>query len=121
MIDEAVIALTETEAVDHAWPDELHALHSEVEAVARSAVRGRAVDVSADMAVAAARSLGALGGRSSTDVVLSLFRTLARRDSNPPFTRVVDSQVTFVIEGDGPASALVLHQNGRDITAKRLP
>jgi hypothetical protein len=34
---------------------------------------------------------------------------------------VVDSQVTFVIEGDGPASALVLHQNGRDITAKRLP
>jgi CubicO group peptidase (beta-lactamase class C family) len=37
------------------------------------------------------------------------------------FTRAIDSQVTFVSEGDAPASALVLHQNGRDIPAKRLP
>lgn len=37
------------------------------------------------------------------------------------FTRAIDSQVTFVVEGDGPASALVLHQGGRDMTAKRIP
>jgi CubicO group peptidase (beta-lactamase class C family) len=37
------------------------------------------------------------------------------------FTRNFDSQVTFVVAGDGPASALVLHQGGRDTTAKRVP
>ncbi|MDB5740937.1 MAG: beta-lactamase [Alphaproteobacteria bacterium] len=37
------------------------------------------------------------------------------------FTRAVDSQVSFVMPGDGPPSALVLHRSGPDITAKRLP
>jgi CubicO group peptidase (beta-lactamase class C family) len=37
------------------------------------------------------------------------------------FTRTVDSQITFVAEGDGSASALVLHKSGRDTTAKRIP
>jgi CubicO group peptidase (beta-lactamase class C family) len=37
------------------------------------------------------------------------------------FTRAVDSQASFVTEGDAPASALVLHQGGNDITAKRVP
>lgn len=37
------------------------------------------------------------------------------------FSRVVDAQITFVEDGDAPATALVLHQSGRDITAKRLP
>ena len=37
------------------------------------------------------------------------------------FTRVMDSQITFVVEGDGPATALVMHQGGRDTTAKRIP
>ena len=37
------------------------------------------------------------------------------------FTRIVDSQVSFVQQGDAPASALVLHLGDHDITAKRLP
>ncbi len=37
------------------------------------------------------------------------------------FARAIDAQITFVVEGDGPASALILHQGGRDITAKRVP
>ncbi len=43
MIDEVVIACADEDALDFEWPDELHALQSEVETVARSAVRGRAV------------------------------------------------------------------------------
>ena len=37
------------------------------------------------------------------------------------FTRIVDSQVSIVQQGDAPASALVLHLGDHDITAKRLP
>jgi CubicO group peptidase (beta-lactamase class C family) len=37
------------------------------------------------------------------------------------FTRAIDSQITFVVEGDGPATALVMHQGGRDTTARRIP
>jgi CubicO group peptidase (beta-lactamase class C family) len=37
------------------------------------------------------------------------------------FTTTVDSQVTFVIQGDAPASALVLHRSGPDMTARRVP
>ena len=44
----------------------------------------------------------------------------AENDSNF-FARAIDAQITFVAEGEGPASALVLHQAGRDITAKRIP
>ena len=36
------------------------------------------------------------------------------------FYKVVDAQVTFKAEGSGPATALVLHQGGRDMPAKRL-
>lgn len=37
------------------------------------------------------------------------------------FSRVVDAQITFEVNNDGPAAALLLHQGGRDIRAKRLP
>jgi len=37
------------------------------------------------------------------------------------FTRNFDFQISFVTEGDGPASALVLHEGGQDRTAKRIP
>jgi hypothetical protein len=36
------------------------------------------------------------------------------------FLKVVDAQLTFQIEGRGPAKALVLHQGSRDLRAKRL-
>lgn len=36
------------------------------------------------------------------------------------FLKVVDAQLSFEIEGDGPAKGLVLHQGGRDMPAKRL-
>jgi CubicO group peptidase (beta-lactamase class C family) len=36
------------------------------------------------------------------------------------FLKVVDAQLSFQIDGAAPAKALVLHQGGRDITAKRL-
>lgn len=36
------------------------------------------------------------------------------------FARAIDAQITFLVEGDGPASALILHQGGRDTTAKRV-
>jgi hypothetical protein len=36
------------------------------------------------------------------------------------FLKVVDAQLTFQIEGPGPAKGLVLHQGGRDLRAKRL-
>jgi D-alanyl-D-alanine carboxypeptidase len=36
------------------------------------------------------------------------------------FLRVVDAQVTFVVEGKGPAPRLVLHQNGRNLEGKRV-
>jgi len=37
------------------------------------------------------------------------------------FTKVVDAQITFEVDGKGPAKAVVLHQNGRDIRAVRIP
>jgi CubicO group peptidase (beta-lactamase class C family) len=37
------------------------------------------------------------------------------------FLRVVDAQITFELASDGTASALVLHQNGRNRRATRLP
>jgi len=36
------------------------------------------------------------------------------------FLKVVDAQLTFQLEGPGPAKGLVLHQGGRDMPAKRL-
>jgi bla regulator protein blaR1 len=36
------------------------------------------------------------------------------------FVKVVDANLDFVAEGDGPASAMVLHQNGRNITWTRI-
>ena len=35
------------------------------------------------------------------------------------FLKVVDAQVTFEISGQGNATGLVLHQNGRDVSGKR--
>lgn len=37
------------------------------------------------------------------------------------FLKVVDAQLSFQLEGTGPAKGLVLHQGGRDVPAKRLP
>jgi CubicO group peptidase (beta-lactamase class C family) len=36
------------------------------------------------------------------------------------FYKVVDAQITFVAEGSAPATALILHQNGRDVRAERI-
>ena len=36
------------------------------------------------------------------------------------FYKVVDAQIMFVAEGDEPATALILHQNGRDMRAPRI-
>jgi CubicO group peptidase (beta-lactamase class C family) len=36
------------------------------------------------------------------------------------FPKVVDAEIEFPKDGKGPASQLILHQNGRDMTAKRL-
>jgi hypothetical protein len=36
------------------------------------------------------------------------------------FWKVVDAQVTFDVAPDGHATGLVLHQNGRDVSAKRI-
>lgn len=36
------------------------------------------------------------------------------------FLKVVDAQLSFTVEGSGPASAVVLHQNGRDQRAVRI-
>jgi beta-lactamase regulating signal transducer with metallopeptidase domain len=36
------------------------------------------------------------------------------------FIKVVNAQTTFVTDGQGPATALTLHQNGRDVTAPRI-
>ena len=37
------------------------------------------------------------------------------------FLKVVDAEVSFIDDGDGAASSLVLHQNGQTIAGKRLP
>ena len=37
------------------------------------------------------------------------------------FYRIVDAQLTFEFGADGMASAVVLHQNGRDLRAERAP
>jgi hypothetical protein len=37
------------------------------------------------------------------------------------FLKAVDAQLTFVADSDGPASAVVLHQNGQNITGTRAP
>jgi hypothetical protein len=38
------------------------------------------------------------------------------------FLTAVDARITFVPDtADGPASALILHQNGLDQTARRIP
>jgi CubicO group peptidase (beta-lactamase class C family) len=36
------------------------------------------------------------------------------------FLKVVDAQIAFVTDGQGPAPALVLHQNGQDLRAPRI-
>ncbi len=36
------------------------------------------------------------------------------------FLKVVDAQVTFVREGEGPATKLILHQNGMDLPGPRI-
>jgi D-alanyl-D-alanine-carboxypeptidase/D-alanyl-D-alanine-endopeptidase len=36
------------------------------------------------------------------------------------FSKIVDAQITFETDGKGPATALILHQNGRDIRAGRM-
>src|SRR5262249_44848297 len=36
------------------------------------------------------------------------------------FYKVVDAQITFVKDGQGKVTKLVLHQNGRDMEAKRV-
>ncbi len=36
------------------------------------------------------------------------------------FYKVVDAQVTFVVDESGQATSLVLHQSGRDMPAKRI-
>lgn len=36
------------------------------------------------------------------------------------FYEVVDAQITFVADGRDPATALVLHQNGRNLQARRI-
>jgi hypothetical protein len=36
------------------------------------------------------------------------------------FYKVVKAQISFVQGGKGPATALVLHQNGRDMTMSRI-
>ena len=35
------------------------------------------------------------------------------------FYKVVDAQITFVTNAEGRATGLILHQNGRDLPAKR--
>ncbi len=37
------------------------------------------------------------------------------------FLKAVDAQVSFVADGDSPASAMVLHQNGQNMTGTRVP
>jgi len=37
------------------------------------------------------------------------------------FYKVVDAQITFVTDAQGRATQLILHQNGRDLPAKRVP
>lgn len=37
------------------------------------------------------------------------------------FLKVVDAQITFTKDGSGKVNALILHQNSRDQTARRLP
>ena len=37
------------------------------------------------------------------------------------FLKVVDAQVSFATDGNGPAPKLVMHQNGRDLTGTRTP
>jgi D-alanyl-D-alanine-carboxypeptidase/D-alanyl-D-alanine-endopeptidase len=36
------------------------------------------------------------------------------------FLKAVEAQITFETGGDGRAAALILHQNGRDMRARRL-
>jgi CubicO group peptidase (beta-lactamase class C family) len=48
------------------------------------------------------------------------FRAFAASDREF-FLTVVDARISFMQAGDAPASALVLHQNGVDQTARRAP
>ena len=36
------------------------------------------------------------------------------------FLKVIDAQVTFVADGDGPASAAIWHQDGKDERGERI-
>jgi len=36
------------------------------------------------------------------------------------FYRVVDAQITFVLNDEGEVEKLILHQNGRDMPAPRI-
>jgi len=35
--------------------------------------------------------------------------------------KVVDAQFSFIADGDGPATAVVMHQNGQSTTGARVP
>jgi D-alanyl-D-alanine-carboxypeptidase/D-alanyl-D-alanine-endopeptidase len=47
------------------------------------------------------------------------FELFAEREKEY-FLKVVDAQISFEVEGAGAATQLVLHQNGRDMPAKRI-
>ncbi len=59
----------------------------------------------------------------------SLYLQPTRQDKVPMFAespkdfflKAVDAQLSFVVDGDGPATAVVLHQNGQNITGTRVP
>jgi len=47
-------------------------------------------------------------------------RLLAASDREYFYKFIAAQQITFVIEGEGPATALVLHQDGRELPSKRV-
>ena len=43
-----------------------------------------------------------------------------RRGRSDFFFKVVDAQITFVVDANGRATSLVLHQNGANVPGKRI-
>lgn len=70
-----------------------------------------------DFSIEVTREGGALYARATGQDALRLLAE-SERDF---FFQDVDAQITFVLDGDGRVSALVLHQNGQDRRAPKIP
>jgi CubicO group peptidase (beta-lactamase class C family) len=106
-----------TIASEYKWPDFAPASHKEItvssEVLAKYVgVYSMAPGVNMTITLADSQLISQMSGQGKVP--------LFGESETMFFPKVVDAEIEFPKDGKGPASQLILHQNGRDMTAKRL-